>query len=435
MKHKKHFIITLCLLFTAIIAGVYILYPKDNVANTSSEAPSSSQTPAEPYVVSTATVINLGDLLMHEPIIKAAYIPETDSYDFSPCFSAISDYLKEADLAVANLEVTLGGQESGPYDGYPCFNLPDELADNIKDAGISMLLTANNHCYDTRVYGLKRTAQVLKQKNIDFIGTRETETEPLYTVKDVNGIKIGMACYTYENTSEDASVKSINGVKIKTEANALINSFNYDRLDSFYENVAQTIDGMYANGADCIVFYMHWGEEYQLSPNSWQKNIAQQLCNLGVDVIVGGHPHVVQPMEILTSTDGMRNTVCVYSLGNIISNQRKERTERCTTGHTEDGILFYYTFEKYSDGKTLLSGVEAIPTWVNVSKGENGSIFTIYALEGENDGTEKYTFAENTALQAAASYNRTKAQISESLAACQSFLTQNAVYCAGSVVY
>ncbi len=341
------------LLVAVSIVSIVFFGKPEKPKSVMDESSVTDPTDNQPKIVSEATVVNMGDLLMHEPLITGTYDKQTGEYDFSGCFAAISDYLKKADLAVANLEVTLGGEESGKYAGYPCFNLPDALADNVKDAGFSLLLTANNHCYDTRLFGLKRTARVLKEKKIDFIGTRENENEPIYTVRDINGIKIGMACYTYENVSDSAAVKSINGVKISPEANPLISSFNYARLDAFYTEVADTISDMRNSGADCVVFYMHWGEEYQLSPNSWQKNIAQKLCELGVDVIVGGHPHVVQPMELLTSSDGTRNTVCIYSLGNAISDQRKERMESCTTGHTEDGMLFYYTFQKMSDGKTI----------------------------------------------------------------------------------
>lgn len=382
---------------------------------------SSSEEPEEPYVVSSATVVNTGDLLIHGPVLNGAYNSADGSYDFTDIFSQVKKYFGEADLAVANLEVTLGGEESGKYKGYPAFNTPDSLIDAAKDAGIGLLLTANNHCYDTGIFGVRRTIDVLENKGISHIGTRRADTESTYFIKSVNGVKIGMTAYTYENTAPEGR-KSINGNIISTEANALINSFSYDRLDSFYTEAEQMIKDMKDAGADAVVFYMHWGEEYQLTQNTWQKTIAQKLCNFGVDIIVGGHPHVVQPIDLLTSEDSQNTTVCIYSLGNAVSNQRKENINSCPTGHTEDGMLFYYTFDKYSDGTTVLSGVDIIPTWVNKYKGGGGYLYTIYPLQSSADGSTLFGFTGDTASKASASFERTKAIVAQGLTACQQAL-------------
>ena len=412
-------VLVLCVIFGVAFAAINQSDKIVEIPNSSTESTSSA--PKEPYVVSTATVINTGDLLMHSPIISGAKNAD-GTYDFSGIFSVVKKYFDAADLAVANLEVTLGGTESGPYSGYPCFNLPDSFADDIKNGGIDMLLTANNHSYDTGLFGLQRTAQVLKQKNIPFIGTREVETDPIYTVKEVNGINIGMACYTYENVRPQAGRKSLNGNIIKVEANNLISSFAYEALDEFYLDAENTIRSMREGGAECIVFYMHWGEEYKLSPNSWQKNIAQKLCDLGVDVIVGGHPHVVQPMEMLHSSDGLHSTVCIYSMGNAVSNQRQSRMTSCPTGHTEDGMLFYYTFEKYSDGKVALSDVKLIPTWVGLHNEGGKSKYVIYPIENY-DSARLYGLGDADIRSANTSLDRTVAVVNESLVSCSQFLS------------
>lgn len=377
----------------------------------------SESTPEEPYVVSSATVVNTGDILIHSPLLTAA--KEGDGYDFSPLYREVSSYFNDADLAIANLEVTLGGSESGNYRGYPAFNTPDSLIDAVKAAGIDMLLTSNNHCYDTGLFGLKRTARVLKEKNMPFIGTRETTEEALYTVKEVDGVKIGMACYTYENVYQGNGTKSINGRIVNSEAAPLLASFCYERLDEFYLEAESVIKDMKQKGAEAIVFYMHWGNEYQLKQNHWQSRIAQKLCDLGVDVIVGGHPHVIQPIDLLTSTDGSRKTVCLYSMGNSVSNQRLDQLySDCPTGHTEDGMLFYYTFDKYSDGTVKLSGVDIIPAWVcKTGYGANAE-YVLYALPDEN------AFA-NQGLSSAngkKSFERTKKIVGEGLTECQEYL-------------
>ncbi len=375
----------------------------------------------EPYVVSTAKVVNTGDIIVHSTVLDGA--KTADGYDFSSFFPNVKKYFNGADLAVANLEVTFGGSESGKFSGYPAFNTPDSLADTIKNSGINFLLTANNHCYDTGMFGLKRTAQILKSKNMDFIGTKELDSDPAYVVKKVNGIKIGMTCYTYENSCDVAGRKSINGAIISTEANGLLNSFSYDYIDKFYSEAQKTISLMKKDGADCIVFYMHWGEEYQLKQNTWQKTIAQKLCNLGVDVIVGGHPHVVQPIELLHSEDSQNTSVCIYSMGNAISNQRQElMSPECTTGHTEDGMLFYYTFDKYSDGTTVLSSVDIIPTWVNKYKGGSGYQYTMIPLENATDGVSLYGLTGDSASRCQKSYERTKQIVMSGLTQCQTTL-------------
>ncbi len=370
-------------------------------------------------LVATATVINTGDIMLHNPVLDGAKTAD-GGYDFSAFFTPAQSYFKNADLAVANFEVTLGGPQAGAYRGYPSFNAPDSLLDTIKNSGINFLLTSNNHCYDTGVSGFKRTIAKLKENNIDFNGTRENETDPIYTVKDVNGIKLGMINFTYENTSEGDN-KSINGVFVSSEVKNLINSFNYDKLEQFYATAQSAIDGMKQNGAEAVVFYMHWGEEYQTTQNTWQKTIAQKLCNMGVDVIVGGHPHVVQPIEMLYSEDSQNTTVCIYSLGNAISNQRQEVMVSCPTGHTEDGMLFYYTFQKYGDGTVVLSGVDIIPTWVNKYAGGSGYQYTMYPLENAAMAGS-YGLDATATQKAQRSYERTKQIVMQGLTECQNAL-------------
>ena len=368
--------------------------------------------------VASATVVNTGDILIHNPVLNGAK-DSSGKYDFSALFKPVSSYFKDADLAVANLELSLGGTKSGDYKGYPAFNTPDELIDDLIDANVSFLLTANNHCYDTGLYGLTRTVQVLKEKKIDYTGTRETANEPRYVIKDVNGIKIGMVCYTYSAVNDSSRV-SINGATIKKEAEPLINTFAYDKLDAFYTDAQNLINDMKAKGADCTVFYMHWGDEYRLKPNEYQKTMAQKLCNMGVDVIVGGHPHVIEPMELLQAEGGDHTTVCLYSMGNSVSNQRREElTGLCNTGHTEDGLLFYYTFDKYSDGTTVLASVDVIPVWVDKVGQRYNAKYSMYPLENENDGAQKHSLSSASAAKAKESYKRTKDIIEPGLSECQ----------------
>lgn len=391
----------------------------DKGGNTASDSDNigSSDVSSEAVPETEATVISTGDIMVHSTQLTGAKTASGE-YDFTAFFKETEPYFKSADLAVANLEVTFGGTESGQYSGYPVFNTPDSLADAIKSAGLNLLITSNNHAYDTGLYGLKRTAQVLKQKGIEFTGTRETEEEPSFVVKELNGIKIGIANYTYETSGQTAGRKYLNGAIIAEEANGLINSFSYDNIDSFYSDAASVITEMKSGGADYIVFYMHWGNEYKTSPDTWQKTIAQKLSNLGVNMIIGSHPHVIQPVELIRSEDGESTTVCVYSMGNCVSNQRQELMDSCPTGHTEDGMLFSFTLKKNGDG-TVLSGINLIPTWVNKYKGGSGYLYTVYPLESPEDGSAKYSLDSAAADKAAKSYARTKEIVAAGLTECQ----------------
>ena len=378
---------------------------------------SSSAVSSEEIKETYATVISTGDIMVHSTQLDGAKT-QSGEYDFSAFFKEAEPYFKAADLAVANLEVTFGGTESGQYSGYPVFNTPDSLADTIKASGLNFLITANNHAYDTGLYGLKRTAQVLKQRGIEFIGTRETADDLNFAVKEINGIKIGFANFTYETSGKTAGRKYLNGAIIAEEANDLINSFSYDRIDEFYTTSANMISEMKSSGADYIVFYMHWGNEYKLSPDTWQKTVAQKLSNLGVNMIIGSHPHVIEPVELIRSEDGESTTVCIYSMGNCISNQRQELMDSCPTGHTEDGVLFSFTLKKDKDGVSL-NGLDLIPTWVNKYKGGSGYQYTVYPLESAEDGSQKYSLDSAAASKAAKSYERTKAIVAAGLTECQ----------------
>lgn len=426
---KRRIFVGCCLAVLAVAVSVIVFLVnvvlnavKTDESSGVSSVVSQVEEDTAPKVVSSATVVNTGDILVHSTVLDGAKKSD-GSYDFSDFFKNVDKYFKGADLAVANLEVTLGGSEAGAYSGYPAFNTPDSIVDTIKNSGISMLLTANNHCYDTGVSGLKRTVERLKTENLLVLGTRQSESESKYLVKSVNGIKIGMVCYTYENQSSSPDRKSINGNLVASEANSLINSFSYDKIDSFYSEAQSVIESMKKDGADAIVFYMHWGQEYQLTENTWQRTIAQKLCNFGVDVLVGGHPHVVQPMSLLHSEDSQNTTVCIYSLGNAISNQRQEiMNPECVTGHTEDGMLFSYTFDKYSDGTTVLSAVDIVPTWVDKYKGANGYLYTMYPLENAGDGTDVFALSGSAAEKSKKSYERTREIVSAGLTECQTAL-------------
>lgn len=413
---RRRIFLSLCALVLvgaiALITTVVSLLSGDTDVITSSDSSSLISSKEEPKKEpdTFATVLSIGDIMVHQPQLTGA--KTANGYDFSAFFKKTAKTYQQADLTVGNLELTFGGKEAGSYKGYPAFNTPDELAQNIKQSGIDLLMTSNNHSYDTGFSGLKRTARILKENGLEFTGTKETLSDPEYLVKEVNGIKIGIVNFTYETTGSDPNRKYLNGGAIKQEANDYINTFSYQRLEKFYTQAQSVIDGMKQNGAEFITFYMHWGEEYQLTANNWQKTIAQKLCNMGVDIIIGGHPHVVQPMELIHAEGADHTTVCIYSLGNAVSNQRRELISSARKGHTEDGVMFSYTLKK-SDGKVSLQSVDVIPTWVH-KYSSSGWKYTIYPIDGTN--------YSNVSSKLKESYSRTEAIIKDGLTECQQHL-------------
>lgn len=380
--------------------------------------------PTEPYVVITASIGATGDILIHNPLRKSAkeYAKMNGSgseYDFSEMFAYVSDYYSSFDYMVANLEVPLaGGEKDDDYDGYPHFNCPDDIVDALKGAGVDMLLTANNHSYDKGYDGFIRTQQVVEERGLDHIGTRLSEDVPNYLVKDINGIKVGMVCYTYDTRSETNGKITLNGIRVKDKAIPLVNTFDYSNPSGFYTEFEKVMANMEADGAEAIVMFVHWGYEYNLKPNSSQKKMAQKLCDMGVDVIVGGHPHVIQPFDTLTSENG-NVTYCIYSTGNALSNQRRESLNTVDNeNYTEDGMIFGVEFQKWNDGTVEVSKISILPTWVKRVNRPGGST-RIYNIIPLDTAIEDWSiFSVSPASRLRESYERTMDQVGKGLNEC-----------------
>ena len=247
------------------------------------------------------TLLYGGDIMSHGPQIKAAYHPETDSYEYDASFQFIRPIIQEADLAIVNLEVTHAGK---PYSGYPQFSAPDELSLALKTAGFDVLITANNHSCDGGAKGVIRTLDVLDKMGIKHTGTFRNKAErdanyPLMLEK--NGIRVALLNYTY----------GTNGLTVPSP---LI--INYIDSNTIRKDVKKAKE----QGAEYIVCTMHWGSEYQSLPNSYQKKWESYCYEVGIDMIIGSHPHVIQPVERKTINKKERFTA--WSLGNYVSNQR-----------------------------------------------------------------------------------------------------------------
>ena len=385
--------------------------------------PEETQPPA-PTVVASATISAQGDLLMHSGVLNSAR-QEDGSYDFSYIFRYLKEYIAASDYAVANLETTFGGPNY-PYRGNPEFNCPDAFAADLKEAGYDLLLTANKHASDTRTDGIKRTLQTAREADLATLGTMLTDQEKKYGIVDVNGIRIGMLCYTYADNVTGDGRPSLNFKDYVSDV-GIVNFFMENNLPKFYTEVESHLAAMAAEGCDAVVFFIHWGKEYITTENAVQNTIAQKLCDLGIDVIIGGHPHVLQPVELLSSTtDPEHKTVCIYSLGNAVSNQMKNEDEAFVSGHSEDGAQFSVTFEKYSDGTVYLSEAKLLPTWVNRNENSGKRQYDIIPLEKDREAqwAALYGLTEAQYQAAKESWARTDAITGSGLAQVNAWLEQ-----------
>lgn len=283
--------------FTALLILLAILLP--SCTNRANANPGSAEAASCDSVVD---FVFLGDAMQHSRQIDAALkAGGGQRHDYTACFQYIEDDIRNADYAVCNLEVTLGGK---PYKGYPCFSAPEDYPRHLKAIGFDLLYTANNHCLDTGDAGLRRTIQQLDEMNIPHIGTYVDAAErrqqcPMVTT--IKGIKFAFMTYTY----------GTNGIKAK--GNVVVNYIDK-------KQIAADIAEARRQGAQVLCVAMHWGIEKVFTPNAQVQGLADFLVEQGVDLIIGGHPHVVQPMEMRHSKAYDKDVLLVYSLGNIVSN-------------------------------------------------------------------------------------------------------------------
>ncbi|CAN5237757.1 CapA family protein [soil metagenome] len=240
-----------------------------------------------------------GDIMQHDSQITAAHDPSSGKYDYKPCFQYVKPILAAPDLTFGNLEVTLAGP---PYKGFPQFSAPDELLDALRDAGYDVLVTANNHCVDRGKRGLERTIELLDQSEVLHTGTFKDSSafianNPL--IIESKGFRFSLLNYTY----------GTNGLAVYSP-----NIVN--RIDTV--QIRKDIQKARTQNTDATIIFMHWGQEYQNLPNAVQRKLADFCFKLGVKIVIGAHPHVLQPMEWRKEKDQL----VVYSLGNFVSGQR-----------------------------------------------------------------------------------------------------------------
>lgn len=249
----------------------------------------------------------IGDIMMHNTQISAGFNYQEKTYDFASFFTYVKPIFQASDLVIGNLETTLAG-ETAKYSGYPRFNAPEVLADDLKASGVDILTTANNHCLDRNFPGISATLDHLDQVGLLHTGTSRTQEEQeKILLTEVKGVKLAVLAYTY----------GTNNIKVEKGKEFAVNYIDEKKIIS---DIAKAKE----QGAKLVIIALHCGQEYQSYPNSLQKQLSQALLEAGADIILGHHPHVLQPADILEvkNEDSCENKFVIYSLGNFISAQR-----------------------------------------------------------------------------------------------------------------
>jgi poly-gamma-glutamate capsule biosynthesis protein CapA/YwtB (metallophosphatase superfamily) len=302
-----------------------------------------------------------GDVMGHDSQIASAYDPLTKTYNYAACFQFMKPYIESADIAIANLEVTLAGP---PYKGYPEFSSPDALAKALQDIGFDALVTANNHCIDRGKKGLERTVEILDSFGMAHTGTfvdtvSRLNDSPLFLEK--NGFKLALLNYTY----------GTNGIAIPKSSIVNLLDTALMRLD-----IAKARDGK----PDAIIVFTHWGAEYQSLPSRHQKDLTEFCFAQGVQLVIGAHPHVLQPMEWRRES----NQFVAYSLGNFVSGQRKR--------YTDGGAMAYIELEKITykpdSAVTRIDSAGYYLQWVYRTADANKDYYMLPVAKVETDSAD-----------------------------------------------
>ncbi|HEQ1469216.1 TPA: CapA family protein [Streptococcus pyogenes] len=339
MQYKKTMATVVALIVALLLFG--LIYDLLGVQKNKLAAQKSAQPK-----VKTARVVANGDILIHDILYMSARKAD-DTYDFTPYFEYVKDWISGADLAIGDYEGTISPDY--PLAGYPLFNAPEEIAGALKNTGYDVVDLAHNHILDSQLDGALNTKKVFHQLGIDSIGIYDKDrSKESFLIKNVNGIKIAILGYSY----------GYNGME------ATLSQEDYEKHMSDLDEAKIKKELQLAEKkADVTIVMPQMGTEYALEPTAEQKELYHKMIDWGADVVLGGHPHVIEPSE--TVIKGKQKKFIIYSMGNFISNQRLETVDDIWT---ERGLLMDLTFEK-KDNKTKIKTVEAHPTMV-LAKGK-----------------------------------------------------------------
>ena len=306
--------------------------------------------------VVTARISVVGDLMCHSVQYNYAKV-DKDSFDFNPVYREVKKYFGESDFVFGNLETVTAGKSEG-YSGYPFFNTPDNYITALYNAGFHLITTSNNHSLDKGEAGLLRTIEQLKRNHLLYNGTfTSKEDRDLVRVIDIKGIKIVFLAYTY----------GTNGIPVPKEKSYLINLIDFDLIKSDIEKARKL-------GADVVLVHYHFGEEYKREPVAYQREVVLKTISFGADIIIGGHPHVLEPVQFFKTNDGRLDTGFVaYSLGNFFSNQRWRYSDA-------GAILNIEITRNFRSTAIYISNISYIPTWVYKGTTDRGNEYVVLPL-------------------------------------------------------
>lgn len=349
----------LALLGAVFVSATVILFfqsimgmPKGSSGNVAKDAPKSSSLSGKKTDSKTVRIMANGDLLYHDGLYMSAQKAD-GSYDFSENFTYVKDWLHQGDLVLGDFEGTI--RSDYPLGGYPLFNAPEAVVPAIKDAGYQVVDLAHNHILDSGLEGVFTTAKAFEDHGISSVGvyTHKNRDKSPILIKEVKGIKIAILAYSYGFNGLESNLS-------QKEIDHHLSTFDEEKMKAEIKQAEKE--------ADITVVMPQTGIEYQLEPNEEQVELYHKMVDWGADIIFGGHPHVVQPSEILEK-DGQKKLI-IYSMGNFISNQRIETMAGVDTAEwTERGVLMDVTIEKTDKG-TIIKTAQAHPSWVSrVEKG------------------------------------------------------------------
>lgn len=388
-KHNRKLKIVTLITLALVILGLALLLGVGKRGGGASETSSIIRLPKETAI----SILCVGDIMSHSPQTSAQYSSSKGTYDYNENFEYVKPYIESADLALCNVETTFAG---APYSGYPAFCAPDALASALSETGFDVGITANNHMADKGYDGVIRTQKVLQEEGLATVGSILSPDDPRYIITEVKGIKIGIVAYTYETGSGLGTV-SINGSSITEQTASVINSFNFNTIDEDLKKIKADIDGAKKAGAEIVIVYYHWGEEYQDAPNSHQVNLAQKTADMGADIIFASHPHVLQKAEYITVTGSGKQVPVFYSMGNFISNQR---TETLGKPRTEQGVMAMINLTYMEGAGITILEMDAVATWVDKYSFGGSVEYRIVPLDNELES--------NASLKASGHMSRAK---------------------------
>jgi poly-gamma-glutamate capsule biosynthesis protein CapA/YwtB (metallophosphatase superfamily) len=302
----------------------------------------------------------VGDILMIGPILSHAKLQDQDKYDFNPIFEKIVPYLKQADFVIGNQETPLAGREhlytkKNSRTGFSMFNCPDELASALRNSGFYFLTTANNHCLDRGEVGLTRTLEVLDKHGLMHTGTFATDPgDDNHWIGDVKGIRMGILSYT----------KTTNGIPLPKNKPWMVNILDTRNPDKLLKHVRRL-----KHMVDLVIVCIHVGTECHPYPNPSQRRLVKLLLDNGAHIVLGCHPHVIQPMFTLNGK------FAIYSLGNFAS------TRLYDNSNTNCGLILQLTINKGPNNQIKVSNVSLVPTWVTRLKTTNGIRYKILPIQ------------------------------------------------------